>query len=73
MRRLLVVLGLVTIGIVAVTVPASAGPNTGHLNREVSGPYTGRQSFDFTTERCSFVHQIFNASYQAAQGHGAPH
>jgi hypothetical protein len=73
MRRLLVVLAIATIGIVAVAVPASAAPNTGHLNREVSGPYIGRQSFDFTTARCSFVHQVFNASYQAAHGHGAFH
>jgi hypothetical protein len=73
MRRLFVVLAIVTIGIVAVAVPASAEPNTGHLNREVSGPYIGRQSFDFTTARCFFVHQVFNASYQADHGHGAFH
>lgn len=73
MRRLLLVLAIVTIGIVAVAVPATAAPNTGHVNREVSGPYTGRQSFDFTTARCSFVHQVFDASYQTDHGRGAFH
>jgi hypothetical protein len=73
MRRLFVVLAFVTVGIVAVAAPASAEPNTGHLNREVSGPYTGRQSFDFTTPGCSFVQQVFNASYQTDQGRGAFH
>ena len=73
MRRLLVVLAIVTTGLVAVDLSASAEPITGHLNREVSGPYTGRQSFDIGTPRCSFVHQVFDGSYQADRGRGAFH
>jgi hypothetical protein len=73
MRRLFVFLAIATIGVVAVAVPASAEPNTRHLNREVSGPYTGTQTFDFTTARCSFVHQLFDGSYKADRGQGAFH
>lgn len=67
MRRFLMVLAIVTTGLVTVDLPASAQPNTGHLNREISGPYTGRQSFEFATAGCSFVHQVFDGSYQADQ------
>jgi hypothetical protein len=38
------------------------------LNREVSGPFTGTTVFDFSTPRCSFVHQVFDATYQAEAG-----
>jgi hypothetical protein len=73
MRRLFVVLATVTIGLVAVAVPASAEPNTARLNHEVSGPYTGIQTFDFSTAHCSFVHQVFDGSYKADRGRATFH
>jgi hypothetical protein len=66
-------LAIVTTGLVTVDLPASAQPNTGHLNREIGGPYTRRQSFEFATAGCSFIHQVFDGSYQADQGRGAFH
>jgi hypothetical protein len=72
MRRILVVVTIVTTGLFAVDLPASAA-SIAHLDREVSGPYTGRQSFDFGAAGCSFVHQVFDATYQADKGRGTFH
>ncbi len=72
MRRL-VVLMVATIGLVGVAVPAAATPSRGSLNRAVSGPYTGTQTFDFVTGGCTFVHQMFDATYAGDGGQGSFH
>ncbi len=71
-RQLLVVLAVVTTGLVAGALPAAAS-NAGVLNREVTGPFSGTQSFSFTDGKCSLIHQVFDGSYQADGGSGAFH
>jgi hypothetical protein len=61
MRKFVVAL-LITTGFVSV-MPASAGAaSPKHLERLVSGSFTGRQDFTFTTNGCSFVYQVFTLS-----------
>lgn len=40
------------------------------LNPQVSGPFTGTTSFDFGTQGCFFVFQIFDATFTTATGAG---
>ena len=60
-RRLLVTMAAVLVGLGAVGAPATAasGPP---LNGEVSGPFTGTTVFD-SAPGCSFFHQVFDATY----------
>jgi hypothetical protein len=76
----LAVIFMLGVGVMAFAVgPAAAvGDNTSHLDREVSGPLHGSSTFDFSTPRCSFVHQTYDATYTATtvghhHGHGAFH
>jgi hypothetical protein len=72
-RRIVAVITVVTAVVFATDVAVSAAPSTANLNREVSGRYSGRQTFDFGTGGCSFVHQIFDGSFQVDTRSGTFH
>jgi hypothetical protein len=56
---------LIAIGALIAPSPASAA--TG-LNGELSGPFSGTTVFDFSTPRCTFVHQTYDATYTTKNG-----
>jgi hypothetical protein len=68
MRRLLAVLALMLVGTVAAAPPLSAQDGSSTLNRKVSGPFTGTTSWRFFGDGCSFVHQVFDATYDTGSG-----
>jgi hypothetical protein len=43
------------------------------FNRQVTGPFTGTQRFAFGENGCSFVFQVFHATYRSAAGAGLVH
>ena len=72
MRRVGVVVLVATVGYFALAAPVAAQPDA-NLNREVTGAFTGTQSFEFGGG-CSFVHQVYDATYQPARpGLGSVH
>jgi len=62
MRRLVFTTAavLVSLGVAGAPATAAAGARP---DREVSGPFTGTSVFDVSTSRCSFVHQVYDATY----------
>lgn len=66
MRRLVAVVLAVIVGVGLTASPSSAAPNT-QLNRRVSGPFEGTTEFQFGTEGCSFVFQVWEGTYRTAQ------
>lgn len=71
MRKLFAILAMAWFGIVVGVAPASATPQATHLNRLVSGPFTGTQSYAFGAEGCSFVHQVYEIRYVTKHGLGS--
>src|SRR4051794_13652351 len=61
MRRFAAFFVAVAFGLGATALPAAAGSNG--LNRKATGPFEGTGAFDFSTPACSFVHQVFDATY----------
>jgi hypothetical protein len=61
LRRLSgVVLGLGMLGMLGlVATPAGAGGTSG----VATGPFTGTTSYTFTTDGCSFVHQVYEGTF----------
>jgi hypothetical protein len=72
MRRFIVVITIAALAGAVVASPAEAAPANG-LNRRVSGPFSGTTAFEFGTNGCSFVHQVFDLTYQTARGKGSLH
>lgn len=68
MRRSVLAGVLVLLGAFLLPAPAAAQPGAGRIDAAVSGPYTGTQTFEFGTAGCSFVHQVFEGTYQAQRG-----
>lgn len=66
-RRGVAVLAVLVAALLAVP-PASATPGEGPLNRRASGPFSGTQTFEFNSEGCSFVHQVFRGTYETRRG-----
>ncbi len=69
-RRIVVTLAVLlgSVALVAPAAQATAGAST--LNRAVSGPYSGTQTFTFGGAGCSFVNQIFEGTYETRPGRG---
>ncbi len=69
MRRLGLMALISTAACLALATPVAAQPDAS-LNREVTGPFTGTESFDFETGGCSLppdtspTHFVFDAMYQ---------
>jgi hypothetical protein len=72
LRRWLVVVAVV-IGTLVATAPAALAEKSDALNRRVSGPFSGTTAFDFDSLGCSFVHQVFDLTYDTARGPGSLH
>jgi hypothetical protein len=68
MRRWVVAV-VAVVGTTFVAAPAEARPGNS-LDRRVSGPFTGTTAFEFGTEGCSFVHQVFDLTYEARRDRG---
>jgi hypothetical protein len=67
MRRLGLSFVIALMVVAAVGAPGAAEPND-QLNREVSGPSAGTTAYDFFSPPCSFIHQVFDGSYETVQG-----
>jgi hypothetical protein len=67
MRRIAAVLVAVVVGVGLATPPASAD-QARHLNERVSGPVDGTTEFEFGTNGCSFVFQVWQGTYETARG-----
>lgn len=66
MRRLALFAVTVAITVLALGSSVAAEPNAS-LNRQVTGPFSGTESF-LLDSGCSFVHQGFDATYQPDMG-----
>jgi hypothetical protein len=68
MRRAIVIIAVVAAAL-SVSAPAGALSPSGRLNREVTGHYSGRQTFEFGVGGCGFVEQRFDITYKVKHRH----
>jgi hypothetical protein len=60
---------MILITALVMSAPAGALSPSGRLNREVTGRYSGRQTFEFGAGGCSFVEQRFDITYKVRHRH----
>lgn len=73
MLRRLVILGAIAASSFAVAAPAAVAKTTDALDREVTGSFAGTTAYEFGAAGCSFVHQVFDLTYDTARGSGTLH
>ena len=74
MRRMLVAVTVVVAfggGLVAAPASVTAAPRSGH--RQVTVPFAGSTTFDFSPPPCAFAHQVFDAGIGRGGGLGTLH